>query len=233
MLSLLWDHVSAQAAQEVDVPVDTPKSAQGDPGSGQQGRGEKEEFSGDDAAAPKLLRSFPLDWQPPEAPTEVHTTVPRASTVDEEDDDAGTAPAADVDFLRRLGIVIHRFTELLDEDGAMAREAGGGEMGEAARDALIDSVLRYEGLPPADMDTARERIALAAEQVARSAGRQVLVRWAEAQWEGGRSALTRGDLLEARARLRSSLEALDSALPASNAKKLLLSMADFFVKRSS
>ncbi len=53
--------------------------------------------------------------------------------------------------------------------------------------------------------------ALAAERVARRAERQVRERWAEAQWEGGRAALARGDVLEARARLRSSLQALDSA----------------------
>ena len=37
-------------------------------------------------------------------------------------------------------------------------------------------------------------------------------RWAEAQREGARAAVTRGDLLEARARLRGSLETVDSSL---------------------
>ncbi|HSA23726.1 MAG TPA: protein kinase, partial [Myxococcota bacterium] len=51
-----------------------------------------------------------------------------------------------------------------------------------------------------------ERLRGAAEQ----AGQQARHRWAEAHREGARAALTRGELLEARAKLRTSLEEADS-----------------------
>lgn len=57
-----------------------------------------------------------------------------------------------------------------------------------------------------------EKVAQSSEREAQKQRRQAVLKEAEAQREGARAALMRGDLLEARAKLRGSLQAHDSAL---------------------